>query len=390
MKFSLKVILVSAIILIAVIPAAYGNGWISVGGGAVQINDATYIDQTDTYTDTVTGNHVDIKVIVNNGIDAYFNTPGIHKNEVNGDLLVGYYLSSGPADYIKCTQRAFNAAGETASASTEIKEGSLSDYEGWASAKTEGVSASQSFYEAGGGEISTGETAKSDLGKAVTSTAVFNGYIADYNGDAEAGYNEYSDSDSLMASRDISAAFTEKIELKNTVFQPDQSKASVTTVAKGSIENGPAVVFDYFGGSVVGGSTLPWLGPVSAGQGYYVIAGDEITINSAAFNSAGYKASVTTEVLNGAVGSWVDIFPTIFPTDFATLYPDTSLMAVTGSDAGPNWVEAENIKLTANAQISPKVKESASFDGPYEGIFGNMAGYYGDDGDLWAYTYPYD
>ena len=57
MKFSLKVFLVDAIVLILAIPGAY-CGSVSVGGGAVDINGVTDIDQTDTYTDTNTGNHV--------------------------------------------------------------------------------------------------------------------------------------------------------------------------------------------------------------------------------------------------------------------------------------------------------------------------------------------
>lgn len=234
MKSRFKALLVAAIVLMAVMPGAYGikisgggtengvsntfatkitasddadvyQGLDDTGNGPICIDgDFSYFEHNHQATDA-NGNHAELHAKVTNGHGLSY------VNEVvpaKGDTSLTYarawqWLSAGQSDSIKLSQSASDAFGSKASSTLQVTSGSLMDYEGYAVAGLvsleiggnpdpyQHAEAGQKFNYAAGTSIIATEQASDVLGDNVKATTkVNNGEIVPI--DFENGYEGWA------------------------------------------------------------------------------------------------------------------------------------------------------------------------------------------------------
>jgi hypothetical protein len=117
--------------------------------------------------------------VVNAGSWEY--TQPVIAADVTGASVTGFTLTATDANSIKCNTGATDRLGDKASASVEVIQGSLINYNGDAFASSTGVNPTQSFDSASGLRVTAKETASNPTGATATNTNVQNGGIFGYS-----------------------------------------------------------------------------------------------------------------------------------------------------------------------------------------------------------------
>jgi hypothetical protein len=176
--------------------------------------------------------------VVNAGSWQYFQ-PVIAADATTASVT-GFTLTATDANSIKCNTGATDRLGDKASASLEVIQGSLINYNGDAVATSTGVNPVQSFDSALGLQVTAKETASNPTGATATNTKVQNGGISGYSNFGAT----FADPVTLETVGQFDQADGSAISADSSALKTSGSRSNTKMSMLGT-ETQPASVFGY-------------------------------------------------------------------------------------------------------------------------------------------------
>ena len=319
--------------------------------------------------------------VVNAGSWQYFQ-PVISSDSTTASVT-GFTLTATDANSIKCNTGAADRLGDKASASVEVIQGSLINYNGDAFATSTGVNPIQSFDSAVGLQVTAKETASNPTGATATNTNVQNGEIIRYTNFGETFANpllvetvgQFDQADGSAISADSSALRT-------------SGSRSNTKMSVLGTETQPASVFGY--------STAAGIGFVGFETGATQLLGgangNTIGLTASSSNAERDISSLKTNILGpdteqGSISGYDDLTESFLDNVFAFNFFDQAaaneIHLSTSASNKENDKANANMNAVGNSQItnfgssaSASLKTAAASNGGFgQEISGDVISY---------------